>query len=74
MRSTPVLQNSITPARNASRSDAGGPPGRIRGRDNDEDEYEAPSDHEALVAVAVRGPGGDGVTVVRRLLTRLGRR
>ena len=38
-----ILQHSSTPARNASRSDAGGPSLRVAGFE-DEDEYEAPGE------------------------------
>jgi hypothetical protein len=40
-----ILPHSNTPARNASRSDAGGPSLRVAGfEDEDEDEYEAPGE------------------------------
>jgi hypothetical protein len=47
-RQSAILQRSSTPARNASRSDAGGPSLRSPGfEDDDEDENEAPRHQSA---------------------------
>ena len=47
-----VLPHSNTPARNASRSDAGGPSLRVTGfddEDDDEDEYEASGERGVII-------------------------
>jgi hypothetical protein len=64
-RQCAILQYSKTPARNASRSDAGGPSLRSPGfedEDDDEDENEAPHEHlQPATRVQFRGGASNWV-------------